>query len=78
MRKKKTPASAQTAAPRTMLRSRTTMSYAFEVSVRNLIDEGVAASKPRRDLGLMIASALDSSGTRKRPAWTVSKREARR
>lgn len=74
--RKPAPKTAPAAAPRELVVTRSTMSYAFEASVRSLIAEGDAASAPRRDLGLVVASTLDVSGRRKRPAWTVSKRAA--
>jgi hypothetical protein len=66
---------------RQIVRSRTTMSYAFEASVHGLVRDirsGGAVSPARRDLGLMIASTAEVQKGRKTPTWTVTRKEPRR
>lgn len=74
---RKTPTKKPAAAPRETIVSRSTMSHAFEAAVRGLIAEGPEAGAQRRELGLAVASSLDTHGTRKRPAWRVSKKGGR-
>lgn len=66
--------------PRQIVRSRTTMSYAFEAAVNAFVQEvlrtGVSESRVR--LARTIASAVGESRSKKTPTWTVSKKERRR
>lgn len=63
--------------PRQIVRSRTTMSYAFEAAIRRLLAEEGSLNSRRGDIANMAAQVLHR-GTRKAPTWTVTKRERRR
>ncbi len=66
--------------PRQIVRSRTTMSYAFEGAVLALCQEVLrtVVSEPRVALAKTIASAVGESRSKKTPSWTVSKKDRRR
>lgn len=67
----------ETQTRRETVRSRTTMSYAFDAAVRNLVDDLVAGediSAPRIELAQEVAGAVGSDRGRAVPTWTVSKR----
>ena len=70
MRKNATPNTTEAPVQRTMLRSRTTMSYKFTEALapyfHRPLDQVPAVAS-------MVAAAIPS-GFRKRPSWTVSKR----
>lgn len=56
---------------REMIRSRTTMSYAFEGALQRYL------TTPTSDLPPLVVSVAQAirNGFRTRPSWTVSKRE---
>lgn len=66
--------------PRNIVRSRTTMSYAFEAAVHDLVQEVLKTevSESRVGLAKTIASAVGESRSKKTPSWTVSKKDRRR
>lgn len=60
----------ETATRRETIRSRTSMSYAFEAALQPYLH---VASDAASELAVMVAGAV-VNGYRTRPAWTVSKR----
>lgn len=68
----------ETAHRRETIRSRATMSYAFEAAVlgvaRDLVDGVESVHSPRVTLAKSIASVVGSDKGKTHPTWTVSKR----
>lgn len=78
---RKTTIKKPAAAPRETIVSRSTMSHAFEAAGRKVIRDvkaGATPSQSQIDVVGAVSDALErGTGTRKRPAWRVSKKGGR-
>lgn len=63
--------------PRQIVRSRTTMSYAFEDAVYDLLAREGSLNSSQGTIGVWVAQSIDRA-TKKTPTWTVSKKDRRR
>lgn len=62
---------------RQIIRSRTTLSYAFEAAIRRVLGEEGHLNSDRGTLATWASQALPKAN-RKTPTWTVTRKEPRR